>query len=407
VNPATGNAAVTTREFSIKGAGIDLNVAHTSQSLDTAGLGSLGYGWTSSLSGARLTLYQGGQAVDAQTMFYTDGSGGQWTYLRNKNLDTTWDRPTGLDVDLVGINAGAGYQLTDRKSKVVTRYKDIGNVTTQIYGLDTITDKNGNKITFNYDASARSPIDNTLLLRSVTDTRGRTLTVTNASGNRFDYLTDSANRNVIYDVASNQLNKITDAAGGLVRYEYDVAHHVTAVTTPENFRTEMVYDGTGRITKLTRKNTTGDSVWTFAYTAFTRTNGAPATKTTVTDPDQHAIEYTSDGRGLNKEVKNALGKSVKKTYSPNDDVAVTTAATGAGSQNTTNGYDGADTYRVTSTSIATGSGTQYGYGTGAETYNVKTTTDAQPHHGAVLRRRRQPDRDQECRRDAHPQPVRG
>ncbi|GLY32218.1 hypothetical protein Kisp02_55830 [Kineosporia sp. NBRC 101731] len=165
-------------------------------------------------------------------------------------------------------------------------------------------------------------------------------------------------------------------------YEYDAAHRVTAVVTPENLRTEMTYDDPGRITQLKRKNSAaaGDSVWTFSYGTFTRnSDGKPTIKNTVTDPNGHTTEYTANGRGLVSSTKNALGKSESKTYSPNDDVASTTGATGGGSQTSTNTFEvdtAGDTYRMTSTKIPTGATTTLGYGTGAETYDLKTSTDA-------------------------------
>lgn len=69
VNPASGNVAITTRELSIQGTGLDLNVAHTSNSVgDTARLGLIGHAWTSSLD-ARLD--------PDRTLMFVDGGGAQ------------------------------------------------------------------------------------------------------------------------------------------------------------------------------------------------------------------------------------------------------------------------------------------------------------------------------------------
>ncbi|MCD5316114.1 RHS repeat-associated core domain-containing protein [Kineosporia babensis] len=384
VNPATGNAAVTTRELSIAGAGVDLNVAHTSQSLNTSFTNVLGYGWTNSLTGTRIFPYYGGTTGNAQTMFYRDGAGGQWTYLRNKEVSNTWKRPMGLDKDLAVVDNNSAYTLTDRQSQTVERFRNIGTTEDQVWGLDTIADRNGNKITFNYDTSVRSKIDNTLMLRSVTDTRGRELTVTNYDGYYDSFKTDDSGRQVLYDVVGNDLRTYTDAAGGTVTYEYDADHRVTAVVTPANLRTEMAYDARGRITELRRKNTSGgDSVWTFEYSEFERNaTGAPATKTKVTDPNGNATEYTSDGRGRTSKATNALGKSTSKTYSPNDDVATSTGATsasGGGAQTSTAQYEATesgDTYRMTSTKIPTGAGVNLEWGQGAQTYNIVSEKDS-------------------------------
>lgn len=105
VNPATGNAIVTTRDLTIAGVdGLDLNVAHSSHSLDTGGLGDLGYGWTTSLGGAR--IHPDGGVVGQGSLFYTDGNGGQWTYLRD--YANALMRPKGLDSDISYNSTGGG-----------------------------------------------------------------------------------------------------------------------------------------------------------------------------------------------------------------------------------------------------------------------------------------------------------
>lgn len=227
VNPASGNAAVTTEELTIAGQGLDLNVAHTSNSLSPGALGVLGLGWTSTLTGPRLVPYTAG------TMLFFDASGAQWVFYRAQ--DGSWTRPDGLDADLVA-NTGGTFTMTQRGSKVAQTFVNTGTSASPDYHLSTVVDRNGNQITLTYDTSARTPWDDTLILRSVTDTRGRVLEVTNW-GYYDAYRVDSANRVTNYDVSpSNELASFTDTGGGITRYEYDTEHRVTAITAPEGQR---------------------------------------------------------------------------------------------------------------------------------------------------------------------------
>ncbi|NYD25014.1 RHS repeat-associated core domain-containing protein [Kineococcus aurantiacus] len=378
VNPATGNAMVTTQQLSIAGVGLDLNLAHTSNSLGTAALGTNGARWRNSLSGVSLQPYTG-------SMFYTDATGAAWTYY--KALDGSWIRPTGLDADLVA-NADGTFTLTERQSKVAQKFLNIGTSADPSYGLSTVTDRNGNTITFTYDASARLPYNDRLILRKVTDTRGRDLTLTNF-GYWDSWVTDVTNREPSTTVANNQLASETNSAGGTTSYEYDASDRVTAIVVPEGQRTELTYDSTGRVLTLKRIANNGQNpTWTFVYGTFDRATGQALTKTTVTDPNGHASEYTSDGRGRVGAHTNALGKKVLDTFTANDDGETSTGATpgaagGTTTQKSVNEFSGgtgaaasAATWNLTSSRLPTGAGIANTYGTGARLYDVTSSTDA-------------------------------
>lgn len=378
VNPATGNAMVTTQQLSIAGVGLDLNLAHTSNSLGTAALGTNGARWRNSLSGVSLQPYAG-------SMFYTDATGAAWTFY--KALDGSWIRPTGLDADLVQ-NGDGTFTLTERQSKVAQRFLNIGTTADPSYGLSTVTDRNGNTITFTYDTSARLPYNNRLILRKVTDTRGRDLTITNY-GYWDSWVTDVTNREPSTTITSNRLASEKNSAGGTTSYEYDASDRVTAIVVPEGQRTELTYDSTGRVLTLKRIANNGQNpTWTFSYGTFDRATGQALTKTTVTDPNGHTSEYTSDGRGRVGTHTNALGKKVLDTFTANDDGETSTGATpgaagGTTTQKSVNEFSGgtgaaasAATWNLTSSRLPTGAGTANTYGTGARLYDVTSSTDA-------------------------------
>ncbi|WP_375405542.1 RHS repeat-associated core domain-containing protein [uncultured Amnibacterium sp.] len=374
VNPATGNAQVTTRQLRIAGLGLDLDVSHTSNSVTSAALGVYGKRWVDSLSGVGLQPYRG-------SLFYRDGSGADWTFYRA--LDGAWIRPTGLDADLVD-NGNGTYTLTERRSKVEQTFTDIGVAGDAYFGLSKVKDRNGNEITFTYDASARLPYNDRLVLRTVTDTRGRDLDIANF-GSFNSWSSDVTNRTPTVTVTNSRLVSETNAAGGQTKYEYDADDRVTAITVPEGQRTELTYDGDGRVLTVKRVSSTqGNPTWSFSYGTFDRSNGAPATSTEVTDPNGNVTTYKSDGRGRVGEVTDARGKKRSSTYTPNDDALTTTGATaGAGStaQTSTNTYDDAGdasaaTWNLSSSRIPTGAGIANTYGSGVRLYDVSTSTDA-------------------------------
>ena len=370
VNPATGNARITTTELSIAGAGLNLSLAHSTNSLSPTDFGALGHGWTSSAGGA------GGVrlAVHAWGITYTDGSGAQYAF--HKNLTGGYDRPAGLDADLAA-GSGGTYTLTGRGDKVVQTFTPIGN---NIAGLTSVKDRNGQQITYTYDTSASHPWSGTKILRSITDTRGRVVTVNNP-GYWNTSATDAANRSVTYTVTNEELTGFTDTAGGTTGFGYDSEHRVTSITSPEGKKTYLTYDSTGRLTKLVRAingGTTGPT-WELTYSPTTRTNGAPATTTAVKDPNGNTTTYTSDGRGRVGKAVDARGKTRSATYSPNDDVLTSVGATvstagGAGATGT-NTYN-PDTFTLATTRTPTGAGQALTYGTGARLYDVIQTSDA-------------------------------
>ncbi len=135
-------------------------------------------------------------------------------------------------------------------------------------------------------------------------------------------------------------------------------------------------------------NSGQDPTWTFSYGTFDRATGQALTKTTVTDPNGHASEYTSDGRGRVGTLTNALGKKVVDTFTANDDQETTTGATagsagGSAAQTTTNSFAGATgsgasgaTWNLTATRLPTGAGISNTFGTGSRLYDVITSTDS-------------------------------
>jgi len=384
VNPATGNATVATSEFSLNGVGLDLQVGHTSNSLFTGRLGPYGYGWVSSVGGAGASALRIINTDDNHVQFF-DATGATWAFYRA--IDGTYIRPPGLDVDLTRNTGNDTWTITDRFNKVAQTFTKISTSSglQNFYGLSSVVDRNGNTITYTYDASATVPYLGVRILRSVTDTRGRVFTITNP-GSFATAATDSANRSVYYTVASNQLTEFKDANGNITKYGYDSGNRVTLITTAEGRKVTLAYDSGGRVTRIVNSNGSTDSngnlagpTWTFGYSAYTRTaTGAAATTTTVTDPNGQSSSYISDGNGRVSKETDPRNKSTLTTYDNNDEVLTTTDATptASGGVATYTSTYSAGSYTLSSRRVPTGAGTALTYGTGARLYDPVTATDA-------------------------------
>lgn len=113
--------------------------------------------------------------------------------------------------------------------------------------IQSITDRLGNKTTFNYLAKR---------LTGIVDPVGLTTTFT-YTGARVTTITDPAGRKTLltYDVKGN-LTSITDPDAAKRTWEYDAQHHMTAEVDPLNRREEAEYGFHGRLIGATRKDGT-------------------------------------------------------------------------------------------------------------------------------------------------------
>ncbi len=221
VNPATGNAMVTTRQLNIAGVGLDLNLAHTSNSVGTNPLGVNGARWRNSLSGVSLQPYAG-------SMFYTDATGAAWTFYKpwtgpgsaRPAWTPTWSRT---------VTAPSPSPSGSRRSR---KPSATSAPPAPVLRLSKVVDRNGNTITFTYDASARLNYNGRLILRKVTDTRGRDLTITNY-GYWDSWVTDVSGREPSNTITNNQLASETNSAGGTTSYEYDASDRSPPSPSPK------------------------------------------------------------------------------------------------------------------------------------------------------------------------------
>lgn len=174
----------------------------------------------------------------------------------------------------------------------------------QAAGLQRITDRNGNTVTFSPDGITSSAGPAVQFLR---DARGRIAEVIDPDGRALRYA---------YDAAGN-LASVTDQAGLASSYGYETspAHYLSEIIDPRGHpAARLDYDGQGRLRGTT--DALGHAVG-YAY-------DAGALVETITDPLGQPTTLTYDGRGNVVAARTALGAVTIYAYDARDNqVAVT------------------------------------------------------------------------------------
>ncbi len=179
-------------------------------------------------------------------------------------------------------------------------------------------------------------------LTSVTDTEGRTVTISYNGENLVSSVTDSTGRQVSYTYANPApgVYRLQTASygGDTTTYGYDGNGNLNEITDPAGNITTMTYDSTERVTSVTR--VTNDQSLTGDVTHYSYTSGSAGSPnsgmTTVTDPDGNATTYHYDPSDRVTSVTDALGHTESATYNPESSpMALTNGLT----QVTTLAYD--------------------------------------------------------------------
>jgi RHS repeat-associated protein len=311
----------------------------------------------------RLLNYPDGQVLlgvaGSQFWFANNGSGGYIT-------------PPAINADLT---AASGYP----SGYLALRYRSSGQ--TVIFGyyglLHEIKDRNGNKTSYDYS----TPLDSNSTLATVTDTRGRVVTLTHRSDGRLTTLTDSSSRtwSYGYDSSGNYLTSFTDPAGAVTTYGYNSNGLLSQISSSTGRKTNLTYDSTNRVTSIMRVTSTSGTdtgpTTTFTYTdttvSYTDSTGAGFSypgKTVVTDANSYATTHYYDSRSRVTRTVDALGHTRSKTYNANSDVTSAVDALGTGSSagnNSTSTYD--TDSRATGSAAPTGAASSLTYAESAGT----------------------------------------
>jgi RHS repeat-associated protein len=154
--------------------------------------------------------------------------------------------------------------------------------------LVSITDRNGNTTTLVRNASQPAQIT------QITDSVGRSLTLTYDATNRITQITDPLSRTVQYTYNSQgTLATVTNAAGGVTTYAYDTSNNLVKTTDARGVVVmQDTYDSNGRVTQQIQAD---GGVLNFGYTLLNSlVPTSPVLQTVVTDARGNQTTYRFD-----------------------------------------------------------------------------------------------------------------
>ena len=329
---------------------MDLNVDRYYNSREPV-TAHLGWGWTYGLGEDVYFRQLGGDGV-------LKGPSG-YTKVFRRNSDGSYKSPDGIGADMVK-NADNTFTLSYHKSGEKWRFNTSGLLVER-------SDRNGRKLTFQYDANG---------MTQITDAQGRVVTLGRNSVGRTATLTDSSGRSRSYAYNTtgtgegspgNLLTSSTDQAGKTTSYGYTDSL-LTSITDPLGRTTSFTYDGNRRITSVTRAGQTT----TYAY-AQTGTACPDDFNTVVTDPRGKKTTYCWEVPGRVTKVIDANGQQRSTSYT--GDSNVKTSTNGTGGPVTTFNYDAND--NLTSGSRPAGETFSLTYGDATNKYSPTSATNAQ------------------------------
>jgi RHS repeat-associated protein len=304
----------------------------------------------------------GSLSANAAGVVYTasDGSTDQFTL----NADGSYTAASGIEASL--SSSSAGYTL----SALVSRSKVTFNLSGQPTG---VFDKNGNKVTFNYNTSANKGF----LLSSVVSNAGpaastsaanAAVSVAYSNGTTTITQANSAQswtRSISYTKDSNgNLTSYTDGDGKTTTFGYS-GTDLTSITAPEGGRTTFAYNSSDQVTSVTQPASTGSgtAVTRFSYASSTSTQVAsPTTSQSTAVASVPHTTYTINSNHLVTNVANPDGLSESSTYgttsTTNTEIANETVGATAGSETEqTNTYGANNNQSLTKSASSSDSGT--------------------------------------------------
>ncbi|HEY4451789.1 MAG TPA: RHS repeat-associated core domain-containing protein [Solirubrobacteraceae bacterium] len=343
VSCGSGSLSKTQTDFAIGGRGVGLSLTRTynSQAGVEGAKGVFGYGWTNAFSDHLSVEASSGQA----TLHQADGS----TVVFKQATGTSFTAPA-WSQDVLSGSEASGYTLTLKEQTVYRFAGPTGR-------LETVTDRNGNTTTVEYDEAGR--------IKSVADPAGRKLSLAyNAEGlvesaedpmkHTVKYTYESGNLASVtqpgeaglrwqfkYD-ASHELTELTDGRGGKAITRYNGVHQVYEQLDPMTRRTTLEYkpfqtvttnQATGAVTVIQTTSTGLAAAITRGYgtsaaTVETNLFDVASNVISATDGNNHTTKYTYDNAGNRTSQLDPTNHETTWTYNGTHDIRTETKPSG-------------------------------------------------------------------------------
>jgi RHS repeat-associated protein len=251
------------------------------------------------------------------------------------------------------LNHTTTYQRDPSNGNLAAIIDALGNQTTYSYyangQLQSVTDPMQKTVQFTYDHSDVSSITDRLsnVTNTFTDGAGRTVTRTDALGNRTQFVYNSR----------NQVTQITDPKGGITSFTYDLNGNLLTTADALNHVTSYTYDNMDRVLTRTdpllrqqsslydlagNMSTHTDQkgqVTSFTYDALNRLQfvGYNTVVNGGTTSYDSTITYTYDPGGRITQLLDSASGTITKTYDDLNLISTETTAQGT----LTHAYDAA------------------------------------------------------------------
>jgi len=291
-NLSSGNLLGVLQLVNIRGTGLN-EVFDLNYNILSPNLWDFGRAW---ITNTGWDLYVDPNMGDGASFFGPTG----YAFHYIKNPDGSYTTPPGIDADLVHNGDGTW--------TVIYHYAgEKFNFTSNGLYLTSDVDRNGNTISFAYDANGA--------LASITDTQGRVTSFTYTTG-LFQHcapptksgfvgtITDPSGRKYSFTYDSNcDLTTYTDPNNKVTTFTYDSLFNLIQITDPLGNQTKLTYNSIYKVTSVTR--VTNVSQGTGPTTSLTYTTG----NTVVTDPNNNQSTYVYDARDRVTQTTDASGNT--------------------------------------------------------------------------------------------------
>lgn len=349
-NMKVGNFSIAFQDMDVNVAGLPLTVIRSYDSRDRNKSGDFGYGWNMSTAGVTLTesctlgkhwtqiKQSGAFGITSYAMKETrshiitinwgNGQTEKFKVTTNPSTSTLYPIQYGISYvftaqdgsksklqalndssDLLYEN-GEIYSLSSFDVSNPTRYrltKQDGTIYIihKTNGVESITDPNGNKITFTKNGITHSDGKNVTFNR---DSNGRITSIVSPTGKTVTYTYD----------ANGDLASVTDVIGETTRFEYE-NHYLTNIIDSRGVRVSRnIYDDSGRLIKTIDAD--GNEI---KYDHDIR-----GREERITDRNGNVTRYIYDSEGNILSETDPMGNTVKNTYDSNGNLKTKTDAMG-------------------------------------------------------------------------------
>jgi YD repeat-containing protein len=308
VSLANGQLGLTANDLETYGTGLNADIERQYNSSDLGYGTSVAYDWGLNV-GPDVAIVEWPDDLEV----YLPGTTGETFY---DNGTGSWITPPGVDATMSEPTSGV-YKLTFNSSQTVMTFETVSDCDGAIDPLISITDRNGDTITYNYSTTSCGEWDFGEL-DSLTDTRGRTMTFDN-TGAWTTGVSDSSGRSVSYTLGGYEdmyLDSSTDANDNTTDYQYNASDLLDQITDPDGHIITIGYNDDGEvdsITQVTDDLTMAGIATTFSYTPGTVSSPDSGSSTVANDLSA-TTTYYYDHNGRTTKVVDANGNSTQATY---------------------------------------------------------------------------------------------